>query len=465
MNETIIKLQADLDAHLAAEEAAINAMNAPGVSDEDFATHKAAFEAASAKKSRARQLLGAASDNARCRAELNAARTQPATPAIITSLSESHRPPAPRGTVPANVRRVANMKAFKGPDAEANAYRAGLWAAATLFNHAGCRAKYADQFGANDLVNAPSAITLSGSSNSSGGFFVPDVMDYAVVELAEAFGIFRQYAERVPMSSETETSPRWTGSMTAYYVGEGVAPTQSDPAWDPIMLVAKILAAMSKMSRTLNEDAVIDLAEKVAMAAAVAFAEAEDDAGFNGDGTSTYGGITGLRTKLVAAANAASLVTATGHTTLGALTITDFENVMGKLPVYTGIKPAFFCHKSVYHASMAILKNTAGGVTAAELTAGSTPQYGGYPVVFAQKMPAASSVTTGVTGIIFGDIGMAAKFGDRRGRTFESGFVNDDFTKQLITLLATQRYDINCHTIVDPRNSSNAGPVIGLKLG
>jgi HK97 family phage major capsid protein len=219
------------------------------------------------------------------------------------------------------------------------------------------------------------------------------------------------------------------------------------------------------MSRNLNEDAIISLGDKWAMAAAVAFAEKEDDCGFNGTGTSTYGLMTGLLTKLTDAANAASLYTATGHATLGSLTVGDFESVMGLLPEYPGIKPAWFMHKTVYHASMAVLKRTAGGVSMAEMVQGGQPEYAGYPVVFTQKMPRASSVTTGVTGIIFGDLSMSSKFGDRRGRTFETGLDGNDFSKQLLSMLCTERFDINNHTIVDPRNSSNPGPVIGLKLG
>jgi HK97 family phage major capsid protein len=84
-------------------------------------------------------------------------------------------------------------------------------------------------------------------------------------------------------------------------------------------------------------------------------------------------------------------------------------------------------------------------------------------VEFSQAMPALASVTTGTIGIVFGDLKLAAKLGDRRGITVESGFENDDFTKQLMTVLGTQRFDINVHTVVDPKDNSKAGPVIGLK--
>jgi HK97 family phage major capsid protein len=465
VNETIQRLEAQIAGLIDQQEAALASAEAEGCSAEDRARHLANWDGLQAQITTARESLTRAQTSAASRATLVADRTQPARPAVNTGLHNPHAAIGARPTIPANVRRHANLQAFRGQDAEANAYRAGLWCLGTLFGHAGSRERYAELFGADDLRSAPAATTLNTANNGSGGYFVPDVMDYAVIELAETFGTFRQYAERVPMSSDTHRTPRWTGSMVAYYVAEGSGPTQSDPAWDMIENVVKNLAAKSKMTRNVSEDTVIDLAEKVAMAAAVAFSEAEDDAGWNGDGTSTYGGIVGVRTKLVQSANAASLFTATGHATLDALTIGDFDSVMGKLPEYPGIKPAWFMHKSVYYASMRRLMNATGGATPADVASGARLGLGGYPVVFAQKMPNATAVTTGVTGIVFGDLKMGVKFGDRRGRTFETGFENDDFTKQLITMLCTERYDINAHTIVDPRNTSNPGPIIGLKMG
>lgn len=59
------------------------------------------------------------------------------------------------------------------------------------------------------------------------------------------------------------------------------------------------------------------------------------------------------------------------------------------------------------------------------------------------------------------------KLGDRRGRTVQTGYENDDFTRQLMTILGTQRVDVNVHTVVDPLGDANTvgGPVMALKLG
>ena len=57
---------------------------------------------------------------------------------------------------------------------------------------------------------------------------------------------------------------------------------------------------MTRMSTELAEDAAINVADDLAREMAYAFATAEDAAGWNGDGTSTYGGIMGMRTKFAA---------------------------------------------------------------------------------------------------------------------------------------------------------------------
>ncbi len=480
MNETILQLEKQAAALREEMKAAITAAHKSKASAEaatddaekkkhgdERARHLAAFDQAEAKLKDANADLSRATRmrDADAEAERHAEgeRTKPAagTPNLGVRLAN----PTTGTANGSGTRRDRNfrmhsgrLKAFKGEGAKERAYQAGLLVAATLFGHAGCRAEYESQYGE---ISA----SMSTGSNSAGGIFVPEVVETSIIELVEDFGVFRRYAEMVRMGSDTQTEPRWTAGLTSYFVSEGAAPSQSDPSWDKVGLTAKNLACFGKMSRNLNEDAIIDLGDKWAMAAAVSFAEKEDDCGFNGDGTSTYGGMTGLRTKLVDAANAASLHTATGEATLAALGVGTFESVMGKLSEYPGITPAWFCHKSVYHASMGRLKRTAGGVTAGEMAAGSPKEYGGYPVVFCQKMPKASAVTTGVTGIIFGDLSMSSKFGERRGRTFETGLDGNDFSKQMISLLSTQRFDINNHTVVDPRTSTDAGPVVGLKLG
>lgn len=452
--EQIVKLRATADQHRSTMHAALAALEATGITDEDKEKQFAIFDEAEKQLASVNKQIDRVNrmQGVDTRETITPERTAVVTPARPVFAA------AGKIVLPASYRRSGPLKAFKGPNADEHAYQAGLWVAATMYKSEQHRAEYEERYGSIQAA-------MTTTNNSSAAYFVPIQMENTIIELAETFGVFRRYAETVSMSSDTIVEPRWSGSLTAYFVEEGRAPTESNPTWDAVTINAKNLAAFGKMSRNLNEDAIINLGDKWAMAAAIAFAEKEDDCGFNGDGTSAYGGITGILAKLTESANAAALVIATGHTTLGALTVDDFETVIGRMPEYPGISPAWFCHKEVYHATMARLKQAAGGTTPADLANGGTPNYGGYPVVFTQKMPKASAVTSGVTGIVFGDLSMSSKLGTRRGTTFETGLDGNDFSQQLMSLLFTERFGITNHTIVDPRNSSAAGPVIGLKLG
>jgi HK97 family phage major capsid protein len=467
VKELIARLQKQYDGLTARMESALTAASAEGATAEAVTAANADFDAAEAERKKVKLGLDRAKqierENTEAAAQAAAAAAvADATPARQPIVQPVHNPAPAIVTgdgvfrLPAGVRRHGPLKAFKGPNANERAYKFGLWVAATMYNH-GPSLKELEKYGLS--------ATLSTVDNNKAGYFVPDQLTTDVIELQELYGVIRRLADVEPMASEIWKGPRWTNNMTAYWVSQGNAPAQSEPGWDQIELKAKDLAAFGKMTVQLNADALIDLGDKWAMAAAVAFSYAEDNAAFNGDGTSAYGGIVGLLTKIVDAANSASLFTATGHTTLGDLTIADFSAVVGKFPSYPAADPCWLCHKEVYANSMLPLMMNAGGATPLDIQNGGKPRFMGYDVEFVAVMPKAASVTTGVTGILFADLDLSTKFGDRRQRVMRVGEINDDMIKQLITLFAASRVDIVNHTIVDPKTSTSPGPVIGLKLG
>lgn len=447
----------------AEQETILNAASTEGAARDLTAEEATKFDALDAEKKGLKNQLNRAAAVEKDKAEAKEAARQPI-------LQQPHAPANVAATGPkvfAQPRRHAKLEAFKGADAAERAEAVGMWAAATLYandqKNAAISAKARHWCQENGLFADYNA-TLTSTNNSGAGFFVPQVMDNAIIELAEQYGVFRRNADIQQMTSETWDGPRWIGGMTAYFVAQGNKPTSSDPAWDKVSLVARDLAALTKMTRQLNEDSIISLGDKIVMSLMLAFTDKEDDCGFNGTGASTYGGITGLIPKLGLSANAASVYTAaTGNTTPDTLDLIDFTKCMGKLPQYPNIQPKWFCHKEVWAASMLPLALAAGGTRPSDVNGGQGTTFLGYPVEITQKMPALASVTAGTIGILFGDLKLSSKLGDRRGMTVESGFENDDFTKQLMTVMGTQRFDINNHTIVDPRDGSKAGPVIGLK--
>jgi HK97 family phage major capsid protein len=295
--------------------------------------------------------------------------------------------------------------------------------------------------------------------NSAGGFLVPNEMMDTIIDLRETFGVFRQNAQVVPMTSDTLDWPRRVGGLTAYFVAEGVAATESSASWDNVNMVAKKLAVLARISNELNEDAIISVADTLTREIAYAFASKEDDCGFNGDGTSTYGGIRGITQLLIDANHTAGKVAAaSGHPTFATLDGTDLANLIGKLPAYALPRAKFYCSSVAFAVTFERLVAAAGGNSISTLDGEIQYRYLGFPIEIAQKMPTVTTTLNGSVMILFGDLALASAMGERRVVTIKR---SDEryFESDQIGLLGTERIDINNHDLGD---TTSAGPIVGL---
>jgi HK97 family phage major capsid protein len=348
--------------------------------------------------------------------------------------------------VPATAKRHGRVKHFTGPDAEANAYASGRFLMAAIAG---------DEPSKQWLKDHGMQMAHSSDDNSKGGYLVPEVLENALIDLKEQFGFFRQYAMNWPMTSDVSLVPRRVSGFTTYFVGQNEEITKSTTALDQVRLEAKKLAAMTQFSSELSEDAIISVADFYAREFAYALAVREDSCGFLGDGTSAFGGITGIANAL----NAGSIVTATGITDLANLVIATFMETVGKLPQFPGIQPAWYVHKAVYYASMARLQIAAGGNAVSDLGNGPVMQFLGYPVRFINTLPSTASSGTKIA--YFGDLAMAATMGTRRGVTLRAD-ESIYFAQDALALRVTERFDINVH---ERGTASEAGPLLMIQMG
>lgn len=383
--------------------------------------------------------------------------------------------------------RGQSFKSFVGgvsrPDPE-KAYKFGMWMLAVLTKAAG-PTKFCQDFGIPLTWHEDSTKSNGAGEykvgleniNANGGFLVPEQFDNDIIDLREKFGVFEPNAKKSTMSSDTKRVPRRTGGLTAYYVGEDQTITDSTKGWDSVMLVAKKLACLAKYSSELNEDAIIDIGNDLAQEIAYAFAAAQDDAGFNGDGTSTYGGILGLAQKFLGLsntiANIAGLVVATGSgyaTSYGSVVLSDLNAVKAKLPKYARDNDAaWYCNQAFYDGVMEKLLVAAGGVTVAQIQMGAgqgnygdEPRFLGFPVRTVQKMTANPAVSQ--IALYFGSLQLAALYGDRRQNTIamseHAGFAQDE-----LQIRGTTRFDINVHDVGNASATAGLrvpGPLVGL---
>ncbi len=417
--------------------------------------------------------------------------------ALITlvdeGLEELHRPVNRRSPPPATdepqaskeqqiipMRRCGTLQAFtqksfgSSQKAEFHAYESGMYIVAELFPPAHPMKAKANRWcranGVYDQINN----ALAGGVPASGGSLVPDAMSATIIDLRELYGIARQWAEIMPMSTDSQIVPRRVGSPSASFIGENTSITESEPTFNNVTFTAKKLGILTRMSTELSEDAIINVADYLTRDMAWAFALKEDQCLFTGDGSATYGGITGLTQIVKQSGHSASYIdvaTAT-HNTFPELDATDLTTLMGNCPQYArsgGRGCAWFVSQYGADLSFGRLMATAGGNTVFTLASGGVNAIGqrgivgsylGFPVVASQVMPSTGTLTS-LPMLAFGNLSMAATIADRRAISFATD-ASRYFDQDQIAVRCTERIDIILHDMGD---TSTAGPIVVLKAG
>lgn len=381
--------------------------------------------------------------------------------------------------IPVNIKRRRNPKNFREDDnsqfsAEERAYRFGQYCLAKLSHDMPNRYNFraAKKFVADYMGDVLDVAHGESDGTTGGNFLVPEEFSSDLIVLREEYGLARRLLDRVTMGSDIKHTPARATGLTAYFVNEHDAITESNMAFTDVQLSAKDLGAVARMSNQLSADAVIDVGDRLAGEIAYAFAEKEDQCAFNGDGTSTYGGIRGARAALVAAAgtptttSAGGVIVGTGNL-YSELVLTDFEAVCGILPVFADTaKAAWVVHKRFYYNVMKKLELAAGGVTANEIATGNRrprPLFLGYPVEFSQVMPTAEANSQLCA--LLGDFTLGAMFGDRQQESImfsEHATIGGEnvFERNQIAVRGTERFDIVVHGV---GSTTAASAIVGLQ--
>jgi HK97 family phage major capsid protein len=349
-------------------------------------------------------------------------------------------------------REFLSAEVAKDPEFEDALFRIGRWVQAQLGSEEAAR--YCKAAGLIDLTRAAGE-----GINGVGGVLVPDEIADVVFALREIRGSFRAAASNLPMTSDVKNAPRRTGGLTAYITGENANFTESSATWDYIGLVVKKITAFAKISAEVSEDSAVDVGAYFLTEVAYAFAAKEDDCGWNGDGTSTYGGIRGVTKLLVDGShNAGKVAAASGHNTFATIDNTDITNLMGAAPAYALPGARWFVSQFGYATTFCRLAATAGGIINKYVNGVLMPTFLGFPVQPVQVLPQTSATQIGSVMIAFGDLSLAATLGDRRELRLK--FLTERFADtDQIGIIGSERVDIVCHDLGD---NQTAGPVVGL---
>jgi HK97 family phage major capsid protein len=350
--------------------------------------------------------------------------------------------------IPAKAKNHGPLKAFQGPDAERDAYVAGQVYLAGIFKRPS-----AQQFCRQHGLNVQN--TMVEGTDSAGGFLVPEEVSRTVTRLREVYGVFPRFANRIPMGSDVMTAPRLLEDVEVHWVNEAEEIPDSDLVLGPSELVARKLAALTKVSSELDEDAVVEIGDLITESMAVGMAHKIDDAAFNGDGSAPYGGFTGLANALHEDA-----ILPMSSATLSSITIGDFGQGLGALPQYGGINPRWFMNASFYYATIHNLYSALGGNTNQTVADGiMRPAINGVPVEFVNVMPGANAAAGDIVAY-YGDLRLGASYGVRR--SFRTQISTERYFEfDVIGIKSTERVGILIH---ENGSTLRNRPIIALQL-
>jgi HK97 family phage major capsid protein len=292
------------------------------------------------------------------------------------------------------------------------------------------------------------------TTDADGGFLVPQILAREVIFLRDKFGVMRQNARVMGMSSDNLNVPKNSASTTAYWPAENTNITQSQVTFSNVQILAKKLAILTQVSSELQEDSIVDVGAALAEDMAYVMAYNEDLATFLGDGTSTYGGITGVYHALAAVnggANASYIYT-TGDATANwnNTTLADLRKLTASIPEYAD-RPGeckFYMNRAFFQQVVANDLDALTGNGWFDLTAapGPNPTLFGYPVVYTQVMSQDTTPAADTPLAFFGNLKTGSIMGSRRDLRIQvsdqAGFISDS-----LYFRATERFGFKYHDL------------------
>ena len=306
----------------------------------------------------------------------------------------------------------------------------------------------------------------SGASTTKGAAFVDDILSATLIRNVEEKNEVYTAMQQQPMTSDTLIVPKRTAGFTGNWLAENAEITTSDATAGSVTLVANKYGVGVRVSNELLADSVINLSEMVVQEFTTAYTSALTEAVTNGDGTTSYGGITGI----LSGTTASGTTGIAGAASLGSLhvmdatkdlptevTVDDITALLAKTPRYALDNARWIVSPYVFHQVFQRL-DLAQGVSSLQVEMG--PTFMGYPVTLSSAMPGSSAGANTVIAL-FGDFSRAGIFGLRRDFAIVAStdrFVEYDQTALFGTIRATGVWH-------DLGTANTAGPVVGLATG
>lgn len=254
--------------------------------------------------------------------------------------------------------------------------------------------------------------TLTGPA---GEFALPKPFLAELFVFIETYGHARRLARVVNMGSKDLDLKSISTKPSATWTGEAVLLTESDLALGEQKLTTNKLGAITSITKEQDEDAFVALLPSWLELLAESIAQKEDEAWMIGDGTSTYGGFTGL-------ANLASVqqnVLGASDLNFGDVVEADFRTTRELLSPVRRRGAKWLMHRGMWNEIEQYESGVGSRIVQSMLTEEAPLRFLGFPVELTEAMVDATADVANVDFALLGNYSRSL-MGIRRGITVES---------------------------------------------
>ena len=254
--------------------------------------------------------------------------------------------------------------------------------------------------------------TLSGPA---GEFLLPKPFLAQVFSITEEYGVARRYFQSIPMGSKDLDLKNVATKPSATWTGEGSLFTESDIVLGEQKLTTTKLSTITSWTTEQDEDQAISLLSVYAQNVGESFAEKEDLAAFIGNGTSTYGGFTGLANY----AGVEDFTMGSGDLAIADIVEDDLRATLKGLTEAKRRGGMWFMHYDVWDHITKMENSDGFRLHTTNIEGGAIMKLFGYPVVLVEAMPNPTGDLASETFAVFGN---PSRFlmGQRRGLSVDT---------------------------------------------
>jgi len=279
-------------------------------------------------------------------------------------------------------------------------------------------------------------LTSDSSGSPFGGYVIDSELNTEIQHLITEYGVARREFTVHELTKGSYTVNELVTDLTVAWADTettSLLSTQFVLGQDTLTL--KRLYAIVTLTNTLIEDSEIDLTSFIAERVAEGMAEKEDDAFFNGDGTSSYGSFTGLLNN-----NNLNTVTMSGST-FASMDADDLLDMQDATPAGAMKNAKYYMHRTIM-SIVRKLKDSQNQYIYQRPTESGPATIWGKPVVEVEVMPDSGDTAANTAFVIFGDLKKAAIFGYKgtiRAEMFSAGIVRNVADNGDINLITSDR--------------------------